>query len=352
VSLRIKLVILFLVASFLPFAVVGTLLYLDNPQILGKLIYFGALMIIFVVFLGLVLSQIVTDPIKNLILATRAVRGRNLSARVPVTSKDEIGELANGFNQMMNELEQTDKLKTEFVSLASHHLRTPLTSIRWHLETLIAEGRGLTDEQTAYLKEAYAGTGRMVELVNALLDASRLEMGSFVINPKPVNISQCVKDVLKDLETKTQQKSITITTDLKLGRGIIKLNPEMLRIILQNLLDNALDYTPDKGRIELKIDNQDGNILIKVIDSGYGIPLAEQTQIFNKLYRASNVRLKIAEGFGLGLYNVKAMVEQAKGKIWFDSIENKGTTFYVKLPLYGGGGSQTPHAKRNRQKNG
>ncbi len=335
-SLKVKLIILFLVASFLPFAIVGTLLYLDNPKILSELVYFGVLLVIFVVFLGLVLSQIVTDPIENLIRATRAVKGKNLAARVPVTSKDEIGELANAFNQMMEELEQTDKIKTEFVSLASHHLRTPLTSIRWHLETLMAEKHSLSDKQAGYLKEAYSATGRMVELVNALLDAARLEMGSFALNPEPVNVSQCVADVLGDLKTKMQQKAISISTELKLERKKIGLNPKMLQIILQNLLDNALNYTPGKGTVKLKITSQADNILITVMDSGYGIPSAEQDRIFNKLYRASNVETKETAGLGLGLYTVKAMVEQAKGEVWFESKENQGTTFYVKLPLPGG----------------
>jgi signal transduction histidine kinase len=334
-SLKIKLTILFLIAAFMPFAVVGVLIYLDNPQILDKLIYSAGLLVILSVFLGQVLVQTVTEPIENLIRATRAVSGKNLSARVPVTSKDEIGELANDFNQMMNELEQTDKIKTEFVSLASHHLRTPLTSIRWHLETLLTPGHGMSDKQAGYIKEAYAASGRMVELVNALLDASRLEMGSFVLVPEPVNVSQCVAGVLKDLESKMQLKSIQIRTELKIGQEVIQLNSKMLQIILQNLLDNALDYTPDKGTVELRIDRQDDEILITVTDSGYGIPLAEQSHIFNKLYRASNVKTKKTGGLGLGLYTVKAITELAKGKIWFESQENHGTTFYVKIPAYG-----------------
>jgi two-component system sensor histidine kinase BaeS len=350
VSLKIKLIILFLVASFIPFATVGLLLYLDNPKILGELFYFGGLLIIFVVFLGLSLSQIVIDPIENLIRATRAVKGKNLSARVPVTSTDEIGELARAFNQMMNELEQTDKAKTEFISLASHHLRTPLSTVSWHLEMLMTDSK-LSGKEADYLKQAYGANQRMVELVNALLEASHLELGTLVIKQDQVNILELIKGVLEDLEPKMQQKSIRVITEFKLKKKILELDQRIFRIILQNLLDNALKYTQDKGHVSLKIDTQDGNILISVIDSGYGIPIAEQSQIFNKLYRASNAKLKVPDGLGLGLYTVKAMVERIKGEIWFESQEHEGTTFYVKLPTYGGRQSRRKR-QRQRQENG
>jgi signal transduction histidine kinase len=333
------------VASCLPFAIVGLLLYLDNPKILGELIYFGGLLIILVVFLGLSLSQIVID-VENLIRATRAVKGRNLSARVPVTSKDEIGELARGFNQMMSELEETDKAKTEFISLASHHLRTPLSAVSWHLEMLTANSK-LTGKDADYLKQAYSANQRMVELVNALLEASHLELGTLVVEPEPVNVPELIKGVLEDLKPKMQQKSINIATEFKSKRKVLKLDQRIFRIILQNLLDNALKYTPDKGRVTLKIDDQNGSILISVIDSGYGIPAAEQSQIFNKLYRASNAKQSVPDGLGLGLYTVKTMVERIKGEIWFESQERQGTTFYVKIPSYGGRGT-----KRNGRKNG
>jgi signal transduction histidine kinase len=333
------------VASFIPFAIVGLLLYLDNPKIIGELVYFGGLLIIFVVFLGLSLAQIVIDPIENLIRATRAVKDKNLSARVPVTSNDEIGELARAFNQMMNELEQTDKTKTEFISLASHHLRTPLSTMSWLLEALMAS-HNLTGREANYLKQAFGANQRMTELVNALLEASHLELGTFVVKPEPVNIPEFIQGVLEDLKPKMEQKSIQIATEFKLKKKTLKLDQRIFRIILQNLLDNALSYTPDKGHVALRIDGQGDSILIRVIDSGYGIPMAEQSQIFNKLYRASNANQKVPNGLGLGLYTVKAMIERVKGKIWFESQEHQGTTFYVKLPLYGGLKRQTKQAKK------
>jgi len=333
VSLKIKLIILFLVASFIPFAIVGLLLYLDNPKILGELVYFGGLLIIFVVFLGLSLAQIVIDPIENLIRATRAVKGKNLSARVPVTSHDETGELTIAFNEMMNELEQTDKTKTEFITLASHNLRTPLSTIGWHLETLL-EDKKLTSKEAEYIKQAYGASQRMVELVNALLEASHLELGTFIVKLEPVDIAGLINGVLEDLKPKMQQKSIKIVTELNLKRKTVRLDKRIFRIILQNLLDNALKYTPEKGQVTLSVDEQSEDILIKVTDTGYGIPQAEQSRIFNKLYRATNIQEKEVSGLGLGLYTVKAMVDRTKGKIWFESQENQGTTFYVRLPSH------------------
>ncbi len=343
-SLKIKLIVLFLVASCVPFAIVGLLLYLDNPKILGELVYFGGLLIIFVVFLGLSLAQIVIDPIANLIQATRAVKGKDLSARVPVTTTDETGELARAFNEMMSELEQTDKAKTEFITLASHHLRTPLSTSRWYLETLM-ENTDLTGTAAEHLKQAYSANQRMVELVNALLETSRLELGTLVVKPEQVDISELINGVLADLNPKAEEKSIHIATRFKLKRKMVRLDPRIFRIILQNLLDNAIKYTPAKGGVSLDVDNQGSSILIKVIDSGYGIPKTEQSQIFNKLYRASNAQEKESTGLGLGLYTVKAMTERINGRIWFESQEGRGTTFYVKLPL-----TNPPVAKRKKLK--
>jgi two-component system sensor histidine kinase VicK len=113
------------------------------------------------------------------------------------------------------------------------------------------------------------------------------------------------------------------------------LDPDLTRIIFQNLLTNAVKYTPSGGKISLKIELRKKHVLIKISDTGYGVPKRQQRQLFTKLFRADNVRRQDTDGTGLGLYIVQSIVESAQGKVWFESEENKGTTFYVRLPLKG-----------------
>ncbi|MDD2656590.1 MAG: PAS domain S-box protein [Patescibacteria group bacterium] len=230
-----------------------------------------------------------------------------------------------------------DKSKTEFVSLASHQLRTPLSTINWYVEMLLDEDAGsLNDEQRDYLKEVDVGNKRMVDLVNSLLNVSRIELGTFAIDPEKIDIRDIFDSVIKELEPQILQKKMKITK--KYDKRITKLNldQKLIRMVIQNLITNAVKYTPDKGQIKIEIQKNEKELVMSVKDNGYGIPKNQQDNIFTKMFRADNVKLKDTTGTGLGLYIVKSIIEQsAGGKIWFDSIENKGTTFYFTIPLKG-----------------
>lgn len=241
-----------------------------------------------------------------------------------------------------------DKAKTEFVSLASHQLRTPLSTVSWYAEMLLAGDAGkLKPEQEKYLDEIYTGNHKMVELVNALLNVSRLELGTFVIEPEPTNAVELTQSVIDEQKPQIDQKKITLSSTFEKDIPFIQADPKLLRMVVQNLLSNAVKYTPEKGKIEISLSLDDSsphkatdgqskkNVFLKVSDTGYGIPKAQQDKIFTKLFRADNVREKDTEGTGLGLYIVKAIIEHSGGKVWFESEENKGTTFYVALPLEG-----------------
>ncbi len=232
--------------------------------------------------------------------------------------------------------QQIDRAKTEFVSLASHQLRTPLSSINWYAEMLLAGDAGkLNKEQKQFIDEIYAGNQRMVALVNALLNVSRLELGTFMIDPTPIDLKEMAQSVIKELEPGIKEKKLKITSlfDKKLKK--INLDSGLTRMIFQNLLSNAIKYTPNKGSVKLTIKEEKKNVLISVSDTGFGIPKDQQDKIFTKLFRASNVREKNTEGTGLGLYIIKSIVENSNGNIYFISEEKKGTTFFVSLPLSG-----------------
>jgi len=175
----------------------------------------------------------------------------------------------------------------------------------------------------------------MVELVNALLNVSRLELGTFTIEPKPTNITEILQSLIKEMQEQIKKKNLKIIESYDLKVPKISVDSKLMRIVLQNLISNAVKYTPEKGKVEISLTTKEPSVLIKVADTGYGIPKAQQSHIFEKLFRADNIREKDTEGTGLGLYLVKAIIDQSGGKVWFESIENKGSTFFVSIPLVG-----------------
>ena len=229
-----------------------------------------------------------------------------------------------------------DQAKTEFVSLASHQLRTPLSAINWYTEMLLAGDAGkLNEEQKEYLNEVYKGNQRMVELVNALLNVSRLELGTFAIDPEKTDLKELVTSVVGEIKLQADKKEqkLKINIEEKLPKIIV--DPKLVRIIFQNLLSNAVKYTPKQGKISLKMEKLDKDLLVQITDTGMGIPKRQQSSMFKKLFRADNVRETDTEGTGLGLYIIKSILDNTGGKIWFESVENKGTTFSFIIPLSG-----------------
>jgi signal transduction histidine kinase len=230
---------------------------------------------------------------------------------------------------------EIDKAKTEFVSLASHQLRTPLSAINWYAEMLNNGDAGkLTKEQEQYVTAIYKGNQRMVELVNALLDVSRIEIGTFMIDPAMTDLVALAKDVVKESTPEINRKKLKISQNYQSGLAKISVDPKLTRMIIQNLLSNSIKYTK-KGTISISIKKDDDDVLIEVADSGLGIPKEQQNRVFQKLFRADNVRETDNEGTGLGLYIIKSILFHTGGTIRFESAENKGTKFYVTIPLKG-----------------
>ena len=244
---------------------------------------------------------------------------------------------------------EIDKAKTEFVSLASHQLRTPLSTVSWYAEMLLTEDMGhLNKKQKKYLGAVYSSNQRMVELVNALLDVSSLELGTFVIEPEQTDICKLTENVIHEQRPQIDAKKMVFSFSCDEKISLVQADPKLLHMVMQNILSNAVKYTPEGGKIDFSISLTDlpshktlkgqntKNILLKISDTGYGIPKNQQDKIFTKLFRADNVLDKDTDGTGLGLYIVKSIVENSGGKVWFTSSEvekNKGTTFFVSLPF-------------------
>jgi signal transduction histidine kinase len=226
-----------------------------------------------------------------------------------------------------------DRAKSEIISIASHQLRTPLTAIRWYVTSLLRDEEDLSPAQhIEYLQRIHDANQHMIRLVDDLLNVSRIDLGTLTLQPRPTDLLKIFDAVLKELAVEIAGKKLHIAENSNSHMQPVLVDPNSLHIILQNVVSNAVKYSLEGGHITITIQQQAEQALLQVSDEGVGIPAEQQPKIFSKLFRASNAQKVAVDGSGLGLYVTKAMVERAGGRVWFESVEGKGTTFYVTLP--------------------
>lgn len=251
----------------------------------------------------------------------------------PIFLDEKIIGTIEVFRDISKEIE-TDKIKSEFISLAAHQLRTPITTIRWSVEMLMRYLEKSRDSNVSkYVLRIGKSGETMADMVNDFLSTSRLELRKYIFKPKRVNVSALVKRALKAYEPRFKLKKITCVSMLHSKQLYLNLDPHLLSVVLNNLLSNAIKFTPKRGKIAVRAERKKDAMTIAVSDTGYGIPKADYEKIFTKLFRGSNIKDKVVEGTGLGLYLVKLFMDQSGGKVWFQSQENKGTTFFVSFPI-------------------
>ncbi len=252
-----------------------------------------------------------------------------------VTIDGEVVGIVKTFTDI-TKAKEIDRAKTEFVSFAAHQLRTPLSAISWYTEMLLSGDAGeLQEMQKKYLDQIYKGNQRMIGMVKSFLNVSRIDLGNLQIEKEMTDVGQLLESVIDEQKQKIAQREINLIYDASKELPNVNLDPKRIRMVFQNLLSNAIKYTHEKGevKIDIKVYKEDHEIVFEFKDTGYGIPAHEQEKIFTKLFRAENVVERATEGTGLGLYIVKNIIDNSGGRIWFDSVENEGTTFYVSLPL-------------------
>ncbi|HVS58539.1 MAG TPA: ATP-binding protein [Candidatus Saccharimonadales bacterium] len=229
--------------------------------------------------------------------------------------------------------EEVDRMKSEFISLASHQLRTPLSAIKTYAHMLLEGYMGtINSGQKQSLKTIVGAANRMNELISTLLNVTRIEAGTIAINPKSTRLTPLIEEILKEHEFQATENNITLSFKPPAGSSTITTDPVIVKEVLANLVGNAIKYTPPNGRVTVSVQQKEKDMLIRIKDTGLGIPQFAQDQVFTKFFRAQNVVRKETSGTGLGLYLVKGLLEALGGTIWFRSTEEVGTTFYVTLP--------------------
>ena len=230
---------------------------------------------------------------------------------------------------------EVDKLKTEFVSIAAHQLRTPLSAIKWILRMVLDGDVGkISKEQADILAKGYQSNERMIVLINDLLNVARVEEGRFIYNLKLQSMEKIIQRAIENSSAIAKDGKIELIFK-KPSEPLpkVKVDEKKIDLALQNLLDNAIRFNRPGGSVTVAISYDKMNIEVMIKDTGIGIPRSQQERLFTKFFRADNAMELVTEGTGLGLFICKNIIEAHQGKIWFESDKNKGATFWFSLPL-------------------
>lgn len=362
---------------------------------LALMILFVGLVCISLLAAGVyVLARRITHPILAIANAAKKVSSGDLTSKAPVLTEDEVGTLAISFNRMTNQLrdmvknlekkvaertaklattnkhlkneiiqrkkiEQSlvekdkklteinkkledsneklkglDKAKDEFISIAAHELKTPLTSIKgfaqlMNTEKIMKDGKKMKH----YLNLVNENTTRLYKLVLDVVDSSRLSLGNLRLDIKEINVNEIFNNIKENMGLVIKEKGIKPLFSIEERMPRIKADPERLLQVIRNIIVNATHFTPEGGTISLKIYKKGKYVQFEINDTGEGIPKNKQKNIFSKFYQADSSAMRKVKGSGLGLSICKGLVEMMGGKIWFESEEGKGTAFYFTVPI-------------------
>ncbi|MBN2008982.1 HAMP domain-containing protein [candidate division KSB1 bacterium] len=316
--------------------------HLLKENYIGKTMVQGLIVtVIFAAIIGLVLFALMTKRLRTISDAVIEFEKGNFQKRVNVRTNDEFGQLGKSFNEMadtivanMDALKKTDDLRRELIANVSHDLRSPLTSIQGYLETFIMKETELSpDERKQYLGTILNNTFMLNKLVYELFELSKFDAGQIKPNVEPFFISELVQDVV--MKFKPQAEKFKQHLDITIRSDVHQIYADigMIERALSNLIDNAIQYTPEDGYINVEIDQNDGKIRISVHDTGYGISKEDLPHIFDRFYKSERNKPRKTGSTGLGLAITKKIIEAHNSEILVSSRVNKGTIFSFELPI-------------------
>lgn len=290
-------------------------------------------LLVFGITLSSLMNRSITRPISVLVKKTRDIGKGDFKGDVNLSSPPELAELASAFNLMCNKLGELDQMKSDFFSTVTHELRTPLSSIKMGI-SLLMEGREgpLTEGQKELLTLVRQENNRMVGLVDAILDLSKMEAGMMAYQIEQKNIVPLIDQVVKEMGPLVEAKKIRFESEVAEKLPIPKIDTERFLQVLRNVIGNALKFTPEGGQVNVSVRTIDQGLQISVADTGPGIPEKNLTSIFEKFQQANTKGSYKSKGTGLGLAIAKQVITHHGGRIWAESKLGQGSTFFILLP--------------------
>lgn len=333
-------------------------LYEPARQRLNRYGFVGLIALLLAIGAALVIERSIVMPVRRLRTTAQQLGAGDLTARAQIKDAGEIGDLAKAFNQMAARVEERDdrlteldQLKSDFVSNVSHELKTPLTTIKVLAHLL--QGQALAeDDRLDYSRTIATECDRQIEFVGNLLDLSRIESGAYKLTKSPVDVARLINSCVEVDRHRSSSLGLALTTEIPEGLPKIEADFEAFCRVIRSLIDNAIKYTPEGGRVIVSADIVGQNVAISVEDNGGGIHPVDLAHIFDKFFRARSTNVEgepylpasfaiAAQGVGLGLYLAKHIVEQLGGRIRVESEVGAGTVFTVLMPaLVTGGNSE------------
>lgn len=254
--------------------------------------------------------------------------------RFNATLKRRIDAATKELRASNAELQQLDEAKDEFVSMASHQLRTPLTSVKGYISMVLEGDAGeVNPMQKKLLEEAFTSSERMVHLINDFLNVSRLQTGKFMLDRRPIDLAKVTAQEVESLQTTAKAHNLKLTYRRPAYFPVLFIDEGKIRQVIMNFIDNAIYYSRERTAITVKLYVADGDAVLEVHDTGIGVPQNERARLFTKFFRATNARKQRPDGTGVGLFLAKKVIDGHKGRVVFESAEGEGSTFGFRLPI-------------------
>lgn len=277
---------------------------------------------------------IIASTLTTYAIGTKYIEEPELVALIVLLITAILFIVAAVITRSFERLAEANRMKSEFISIVSHQLRSPLSNLKWAIELLMSGRLGKIEEkQTEYFRILKENSGRMGELVSDLLIVSRIETARLPLRKDEFSLENLIRELIKEFESFARASNVEIEFKSEANLPKILADPSRIRLVIENLLDNAIRYVKDSGKVKMLLEKRAQNLYFEIKDNGVGIPKEDQKYIFQKFFRSENVLKYQTQGSGLGLYISKAIIERSAGKIGFKSQEGVGSTFWFTLPI-------------------